>query len=320
MNLFGPVPSRRLGHSLGINHIPPKTCTYSCIYCQLGRTDRLSVARRAFSDPDEICRAVGQRLGHLRSLDEPVDYVTFVPDGEPTLDTRLGDAIGKLNVYKIPVAVITNASLLFMEEVQEDVAQADWVSVKIDAADPAVWKKINRPHRSLDLSSILEGIYTFSKHYTGTLVTETMLVAGYNDNPKQADLLAEHLSKIQPDKAYLLVPTRPPAENSVQRPNLEILKEIAARIAMKAKIPVSLISGDEDREQFFFGDDPVIDLLKTIAVHPVQKDVVFELIKKRNLDEETIHWLVRQNLVIESEYEGKTFYRKNIQVEVHPAD
>ena len=143
--VFGPVPSRRLGRSLGINNIPPKVCSYSCVYCQLRRTPRIQVKREAFYDPDELVRAVRDRVNELRSKGERIDYLTFIPDGEPTLDLNLGKEISALKDLGIPIAVITNASLIFREEVQEELSQADWVSLKVDAAREATWKRINRP-------------------------------------------------------------------------------------------------------------------------------------------------------------------------------
>ncbi|NLB45606.1 MAG: radical SAM protein, partial [Clostridiaceae bacterium] len=208
MEVFGPVPSRRLGQSLGINHIPPKTCSYACIYCQLGQTQNMSVSRNIYTEPEMLRRQVGQKLGQVRASGQTVDYLTFVPDGEPTLDSRLGQAICQLKVYKTPIAVISNASLIWREDVQEELSAADWVSLKIDAATERLWKRINRPHRSLKLPEILNGIEQFAHRYSGNLVTETMLVAGYNDEPEQVEAIARQIGRIRPKTAYLLVPTR----------------------------------------------------------------------------------------------------------------
>lgn len=317
MDVFGPVPSRRLGQSLGINHIPPKTCPYSCIYCQLGRTDRLSVTRQVFADPDAISRKVGQVLGMLHTQDKTVDYLTFVPDGEPTLDSRLGQSIERLKAYKIPIAVISNASLLWMKEVREDLARADWVSVKIDAATPSLWHRINRPHRSLQLTGIFAGIEEFAQMYQGTLVTETMLVAGYNDTPEQIEAIARQISRIHPRTAYLLVPSRPPAESYVHKPEHERLLAIAKTLTVMAGVPVSLMAQDEAAEDFFFGQEVIVDLLKIIAVHPVREDVIKILIEQRGFDSTVLEWLIRQNLVLETTYEGRRYFRKNIQLEAH---
>ncbi|MFO7742846.1 MAG: radical SAM protein, partial [Anaerolineae bacterium] len=134
MIAFGPVPSRRLGRSLGINNIPPKICTYSCAYCQLGRTIKMEVERRPFYEPEDILRHVQDKVEKSEGAGEAIDYLTFVPDGEPTLDANLGHEIELLQPLGIKIAVISNASLVWREDVREELGQADWVSLKVDAA------------------------------------------------------------------------------------------------------------------------------------------------------------------------------------------
>jgi wyosine [tRNA(Phe)-imidazoG37] synthetase (radical SAM superfamily) len=133
MIAFGPVPSRRLGRSLGINNIPPKVCSYSCVYCQLGRTLKMQVERQAFHLPEEILVAVQKKVNSVKAAGESIDYLTFVPDGEPSLDINLGHAIELLRPLGLPIAVITNASLIWREDVRTDLRKADWVSLKVDA-------------------------------------------------------------------------------------------------------------------------------------------------------------------------------------------
>ncbi|MGD2188144.1 MAG: radical SAM protein, partial [Desulfobacterales bacterium] len=173
---FGPVPSRRLGRSLGINNIPHKICTYSCVYCQVGKTARMQVDRAQFYDPEEIYMDVKKKVEKAQKAGESVDYLTFVPDGEPTLDASISQEIGYLKTLGIKIAVITNASLIWREDVRTDLAKADWVSFKIDSTDIKEWLRINRPQRSLKPEAILGGLLEFADDYSGTLVTETMLV------------------------------------------------------------------------------------------------------------------------------------------------
>ncbi|MDY0096053.1 MAG: radical SAM protein, partial [Candidatus Vecturithrix sp.] len=151
---FGPVPSRRLGQSLGINNIPPKTCSYSCVYCQLGRTLKMQITREVFYDPDEIFREVEQKVEQSREKGEAIDYLTYVADGEPTLDLQLDREIKLLRDLGCQIAVITNASLLWMLDVREALRLADWVSVKIDALTPEIWHRIDRPYGALQLDTI----------------------------------------------------------------------------------------------------------------------------------------------------------------------
>ncbi|RKY66614.1 MAG: radical SAM protein, partial [Candidatus Latescibacterota bacterium] len=195
MIAFGPVPSRRLGRSLGINNIPPKGCTYSCVYCQVGRTLKMQVERRAFYDPEEILKEVRDKVERSREAGEAMDYLTFVPDGEPTLDVHLGREIELLKPLGIPIAVITNASLIGRGDVREELMKADWVSLKVDAVREEVWRRINQAHHALRLSSILDGMLEFAKAYNGELVTETMLVKGVNDSDALVGEVAHFLAR-----------------------------------------------------------------------------------------------------------------------------
>ena len=179
---FGPVPSRRLGKSLGINNIiSPKNCSYGCVYCQVGKTMKKSIKRESFFEPEVIFEKVRQHLGQLSKENQP-DYLTFVSNGEPALDLNLGKSILLLKKLGFPVAVITNASLLFDESVREDLFKADWVSLKMDAADNDTWQKVNRPDPKLDFKKHLENIKLFSSRYKGLLCTETMIIKGLNDS------------------------------------------------------------------------------------------------------------------------------------------
>ena len=146
MIAFGPVPSRRLGRSLGINNIPPKVCTFSCVYCQVGRTTKMQVGRSSFYEPEEILRVVQDKVERTRKVGEGIDYLTFVPDGEPTLDINLGREIDLLRPLGIKIGVISNASLIGREDVREELMRADWVSLKIDSTREKVWRRCDRPH------------------------------------------------------------------------------------------------------------------------------------------------------------------------------
>lgn len=158
MIAFGPVPSRRLGYSLGVNHIPPKHCPYSCVYCQVGRTIKLETKPQAFYPLEQILVEVEKKINESTRAGRVIDYLSLVPDGEPTLDKNLYQLIKGLSTFEIPVAVISNASLINDDEVQEALCLADWVSLKVDTLNESDWHLINRPHRSLSLSSILTGI------------------------------------------------------------------------------------------------------------------------------------------------------------------
>jgi len=150
MKAFGPVPSRRLGNSLGINNIFPKVCTYSCVYCQIGKTITLQCDRQAFYDPDGLAREVKEKVHKVKKSNITIDYLSFVPDGEPTLDINLGKIIELIRPLNIKIAVITNGSLINHKDVREDLKKADLVSLKLDAATRKTWLRTDRPHKSLD--------------------------------------------------------------------------------------------------------------------------------------------------------------------------
>ena len=213
---FGPVPSRRLGRSLGINNIPPKWCSYSCVYCQLGRTSNMLVDRQTFYEPKEIFEEVKSRIKKLSARGENIDYLTFVPDGEPALDINLGREISLLKELGIPIAVITNASLLWRSDVRKDLLNADLISIKVDAVSQSLWKKINRPHRSLKLNAVLNGIKEFVNAFNGTIISETMLINSIKYE-REVEKIARFLGKLEKlSKAYVAIPTRPPAEKWVK--------------------------------------------------------------------------------------------------------
>ena len=277
---FGPVPSRRLGKSLGINNVAfGKVCSYSCVYCQVGITHKFSNQRQKFYDPEVICSEVKKQLAKLSVADQP-DYLTFVANGEPTLDINLGRSIEKLKLFNIPVAVITNASLLIDPQVRADLLPADWVSVKIDTGSEAIWKKINKPTDKIDFESYLKGLITFSKEFNGKLVSETMMVKGVNDTPEELNQVVMVLKSVQPSIAYISVPTRPPAVKSVLPPDEEDIN-LAYQLFSENQLKTELILGFEGTDTGFTGN-AIDDILNICSVHPIRQDTMDELLKKKS--------------------------------------
>jgi len=310
--VFGPIPSRRLGRSLGVNNIPPKICSYSCVYCQVGLTDSMSIERKEFYPLEEIVTEVSERVGQLKNSGEKIDYITFVPDGEPTLDINLGKEIQLIKPLGIDIAVITNSSLLWDKEVREDLLLADWVLVKIDTTDERTWYKINRPYGKLDLQKILNGIKTFRHSFKGTFVTETMLVKGLNDSKESLMNTAEFIGKFNPDKAYILVPTRPPAEKFVEPPSEENLN-MAYQIFNSGIGSVELLTGSEGND-FTYSSDVEKELLGILAVHPMKKEAVEIFLNKAGADWKLIEELINKNILKEVQYSDTTFIIKNVLV------
>jgi wyosine [tRNA(Phe)-imidazoG37] synthetase (radical SAM superfamily) len=309
MLTFGPVPSRRLGRSLGINNIPLKVCSYSCVYCQLGSTAELETSRRAFYPPEQILQEVEERLAQLKQSGESVDYLTFVPDGEPTLDARLDETLELLQPLGIPLAIVSNGSLIGSPEVRACLAMADWVSLKVDTTQEALWRRINRPHPQLQLEQILEGMVEFTRHFTGTLTTESMLIRGLNDNPENATKLAEFLDKLIPDIAYLSVPTRPPAEAQVQAPEEETVNRIFQIISQQVE-QLELLT-EYEGNAFASTGDPAQDILAITSVHPMREEAVRELLGKAGEKWSLIEGMLADHRLIQTTYEGHKFYLRS---------
>jgi len=310
MIVFGPVPSRRLGRSLGINNIPPKVCSYSCVYCQLGHTIKMQVERQTFYEPEDILKNLREKIARVSEVGEPIDYLTFVPDGEPTLDVNLGREIGWLRPLGIKIAVITNGSLIWREDVKEELANADWVSLKVDSTQDEVWRRINRPHGTLELASILDGMLEFAAAYKGELVTETMLVEGVNDNDDQVGEVAEFLTRLRPAKSYLSIPTRPPAEQWAQSPSEEVINQ-AYQILSNKVDQVEYLIGYEGNA-FAFTGHVEEDLLSITAVHPMREEAVSEFLKRAKADWAAVHRLIEQDQLVETEHEGVRFYVRRL--------
>lgn len=314
MKVFGPIPSRRLGKSLGINNIPPKTCSYSCVYCQVGRTSRMLTERREFYKPGDILGEVDERITNIGKANETIDYITIVPDGEPTLDINLGEMIEMLKSYKIKIAVITNSSLLWKKDVQEELSKADLVSIKIDTVLESVWRKIDRPQHTLTLSKIIEGIEKFSQHFKGDLLTETMLVKGINDFDESLKETASLISWLVPKKAYLLIPTRPPAESWVKPPVNEVINK-AFQIFNERLSEVELITGYEGND-FVYTDNFEDELLSTLSVHPMREEAIESFIEKSIADWSILQRLLTEKKLVEVEYAGNKFYQRNFNERV----
>ncbi|MEJ2637163.1 MAG: radical SAM protein [Calditrichia bacterium] len=310
MIAFGPVPSRRLGQSLGINNIPPKICSYACVYCQLGRTIEMRIERQAYYPPQQIFQEVRQKIRQVREGQQPVDYLTFVPDGEPALDVNLGREIELLRALEIPIAVIINSSLIWREDVRKELLQADWISVKIDSVTETVWRKVNRPHHTLHLQDILDGIRNFAGQFKGELATETMMIRGVNDDTQELEQISGFLAQIEPSAAYLAIPTRPPAESYAVAPTEEKINQ--AFNILKNKIErVELLIGYEGNA-FAFTGNVAEDLLSITAVHPMRADAVDSFLERSNGDWSIVNQMVREEKLLETTFEGKKFYMRRL--------
>jgi len=308
---FGPVPSRRLGRSLGINNIPPKACSYSCIYCQVGPTPHQEIEPRAFYPPQTVVAAVTNQVDAARAAGERIDYLTFVPDGEPTLDINLGETINRLRPLGISIAVISNASLIWRQDVRTALKKADWVSLKLDSTDECIWRQVNQPHVALRLNDVLQGMQRFAGDFRGVLVTETMLVAGVNDSAESLAGVARFVSVLKPSIAYLAVPTRPPAQRSVHAPAEDVV--VQAYETLRATVEnVQLLTGYEG-DAFAATGDARRDLLGITAVHPMRRDAVEQFVAKSGLDWQFVEQLIAQGELVRVDFAGRQFYVRRLQ-------
>ncbi|MFB0506611.1 MAG: radical SAM protein [Thermodesulfobacteriota bacterium] len=232
--IYGPVPSRRLGVSLGVDVIPRKTCSYDCIYCQLGRVTNKTTKRDIYLPEDPIIRQIQDFLDHMKN---PVDYITFSGSGEPTLHSRIGIIIREIKkMTSIPVAIITNGSLLFMDEVKRDLSEADLVIPSLDAVSRTVYEVINRPEESLEIDRVIQGIVDFRAQFRGQVWIEILFCRGINDDPSEIERMKRVLEKINPHRIQLNTVYRPPSEDFAFPLTEERLSEIKEVLGDKASV------------------------------------------------------------------------------------
>jgi wyosine [tRNA(Phe)-imidazoG37] synthetase (radical SAM superfamily) len=266
----------------------------------------MQAERLCFHKPDRILREVRNKVRKARERGESIDYLTFVPDGEPTLDINLGREIEGLKALGIRTAVISNASLVWREDVRDALTKADWVSLKVDAVSVETWRRVNRPHRNLQLEDIQQGMLAFAQDYDGVLTTETMLVDGINDGEDAVAEVAEFLVRLRPDQAYLAIPTRPPAEPWASGPDEGRINR-AYQIVSERVDNVEYLIGYEGNA-FALTDDVEDDLLSITSVHPMREGAVHKLLRRGGADWEVVRRLMARNQLVEVEYGGHRFY------------
>jgi wyosine [tRNA(Phe)-imidazoG37] synthetase (radical SAM superfamily) len=207
--VYGPVPSRRLGFSLGVDVLPFKTCTLDCVYCQLGASSKTTVRRGSFFKPEDVLARIREAL----DSGAPIDFITFSGSGEPTLNRDLGRLIrGIKAMTDIPVAVLTNGTILHRKDVREALAEADLVVPSLDAVTPGLFARVNRPDRGISLDRMIKGMTLFRRGFKGRIWLEIMLIKGVNDSPGHIRKLKAAIEALKPDKVQLNTVVRPPAE------------------------------------------------------------------------------------------------------------
>lgn len=300
--VYGPVPSRRMGLSLGVSNIPEGFCNFACVYCQLGRTSAMTNTRKEFFPVEEILAEVRDALEENSSL----DVVTIVGEGEPALGSGIDRLIaGMKEMTDLPVALITNGSLLHDPEFRKEIMDADIVLPSLDAFDDESFRKINRPFGTLRFDCYLQGIADFSHEYKGNLWLEVMLVKGINDSDEALAKMKEAVERIDYDRLYINVPVRPPAEDWVEVPDKEQVDkavDLLGAISIEQLAEPDFGSGEEDDMEA---------VLSIIRRHPMNQHEIGSLLKARGTVETSGFFadLEKNENVEYIDYKGYRTYR-----------
>ncbi len=271
----------------------------------------MTPVRKAFYEPEEIFMETKKHIGKIRENEEGIDYLTFVPDGEPTLDLNLHREIELLRQLDLPIAILTNASLIWKKELRSTLCEFDLVSLKIDAVSENMWRRIDRPHRSLSLEEILNGIVEFSEEYEGAIITETMFIDGV-DYSDEICRIADFLAGIKIKRAYISIPTRPPAEDWVGPASESVLNHAFWSFSEKLDAEkVELLIGYEGNTFASTGDFEA-DLLGITSVHPMRKDAVKKLVEEADVKWNSVEKLLQANKLIELEYQSEVYYMRKL--------
>ena len=271
--IYGPIPSRRLGKSLGISPIPRKACNYSCIYCQLGRTNMLGNTRKLFFPVKDI---IDEFINYTADSIE-YDVISIVGEGEPTLYLGLGELIVELKkLTNKPVAVITNGALLYDENVRNELMKADIVLPSFCAYNPELFKKINRPFGRIGYQEVFDGLVEFSKNFKGQIWLEIMLMKGINDSDEDITNFKNVIKEIRYDALYLNTPVRPPAEDAAQPVDKETMEKA---VNILDGVSISLLS---DKGFFSSIKDEYEAVISIIKRHPMNQFELTSFLESRN--------------------------------------
>ena len=231
--LYGPVPSRRLGRSLGVDIVPPKVCTLDCIYCQIGRTTNKTIERAEYTPAEPVIAELKKAISNGLEA----DYITIAGSGEPTLNSQLGAIIDNIKKNTdIPIAIVTNGTLLYMPDVRADCAKADVVLPSLDAGDEDTFRKINRPHPDINIEKLISGLCAFRNEYSGQIWLEVFLLDTINSSPEQIAKINAAIRRIHPDKIQLNTAVRPTADKNVRKLNIQGLHDIATQLGPNCEV------------------------------------------------------------------------------------
>lgn len=299
--IYGPVPSRRLGRSLGVDIVPAKICTLDCVYCQIGRTTQKSIVRQDFLDIEAVLEELKDKL----AAGVTADYITIGGSGEPTLNSRLGELIDRIaELTTIPVALLTNGTLFDRADVRAEAGKADVVIPSLDAGDEAIFQAVNRPVRDISIENVVSGLSRFRDEFRGQIWLEVFLIEGMNTSAEQIAGLREMIARIRPDKIQLNSAVRPAAEEGIEPIGEERLTEIARQIGGPCEIIGAAPSVEPGRHE----RRACADVLSMLKRRPCSiPDISAGLGIPRN---ETVKYVTRlqQQGVITSERQGAVTY------------
>ncbi len=301
--VFGPVPSRRLGLSLGVDVIPKKLCNLDCVYCEVGRTDKRAMRRMEYLPANDILAELRDALAEKPAL----DFITFSGSGEPTLNSKLGEMIHAVKqMTDIPIAVITNGTLLYLEDVRRDLLEADVVLPSLDAVTTEMFLKVSRPHPKLQVGSVVQGLKTFRQEYRGQIWLEILLVKGMNDSDEEVLLMKQVLEEINPEKIQLNTVVRPPAESWVQPLEEERMKEIQQMLGDRCEI-IGTYAHAAQKAETHIDVGVIIALLRRRAM--TSSDLSDALRVSVEQIVSVLEVLEQNALVVPYRFQQKTYYR-----------
>jgi wyosine [tRNA(Phe)-imidazoG37] synthetase (radical SAM superfamily) len=307
LHIYGPVPSRRLGYSLGIDILPFKTCSLDCVYCQLGSTRRKTVRREKFFDTETILN----QINNVISSGQRIDYITFSGSGEPTLNVSVGKLIREIKKNTpIPVAVLTNSTLISRKNVRDALSHADLVIPSLDAATQKIFAWINRPHPLLKIHQIIAGLKKFRQEFRGKIWLEVLFVKGWNDSPSHIQKLKKAITEINPDRIQINTVVRPPAEKSARPLSSHELEKIRKIFGKKAEIIATF-----DKTRHIPSSDNIKEaILAMVARRPVTlSDLSKSLGKHKNELIKYCDILLKEDKIKLISHEGKKFFESKKQ-------
>ncbi len=304
--VFGPVPSRRLGLSLGVDIVQLKTCSLDCIYCQLGKTFEKTIERKAYVPIEEVLAELKARLAE----NMPVDFITIAGSGEPTLNSQLGEVIDRIKgITNTPVAILTNGTLLTDKTVRADCSRADVVIPSLDAGDEQTFEKINRPYKDITFEKLVTGLSAFRDEFDGQIWLEVFFVEGVNTSPEQIMKIKNVIEKVGPDKIQLNTAVRPTAETSIKQLDAEKLTNIAAQLGDKCEVIADFSGFQRHQEHPKNSAETVLSILKRRPCSV--DDICSGLGISRREALKHIAYFQQQGVVDSEEKGGRTFFKAN---------